>query len=142
MSGRAKNVVFVLVIVLLSGLATYLYDRYDQYTSAIAQESLGWPSVTGLVTRSNLETHRSKIGVQRNKTRYRVEVDYEYIVGDERYENDVVRFNQDELSPTDKERLVSAHPVGRRVEVFYNPSKPGQSVLVQGSYPLTGQGAE
>lgn len=135
MSGTVKNIVVVLAIVLLSVAANYLYGRYDEHTSAIAKDSLGWPSVTGLVTRSNLETVRRKIGVQRNETRYRVDVDYEYIVGDERYVNDVVRFNQDELSTTDKERLVSAYPVGRQVEVFYNPSKPGQSVLVRGSYP-------
>lgn len=131
----AKNVAIVLAIAVLGVGASWLYGRYDGHMSAIAEESLAWPSVAGLITTSNLETYRSKIGTQRNKIRYRVEVGYEYIVGEKRYENDIVRFNQDKLSKSDKERLVSAHPVGRQVEVFYNPSQPGQSVLVRGSYP-------
>lgn len=135
MSSPAKTLLTVLAVAVLGVSASWLYARYEGYLAAAAEESLHWPSVEGLVTRSKLETYRKKVGAERNQVRYRVDVAYEYIVGDERYENDVVRFDQDNLSQTDKERLVSAHPVGRQVEVFYNPSNPGQSVLVRGSAP-------
>lgn len=135
MSSTTKNVVVVLVITLMSAAAVFLYGRYDERMAAVAKASLEWPSVTGLVTHSNLEARRIKVGAQRNQMRYHIEVDYEYIVDDERYENDIVRFNQDKLSRSEKELLVSAHPVGHQVEVFYNPSDPKESVLVRGSYP-------
>mgnify|MGYP000023547280 CR=1 FL=1 len=135
MSNSAKNFIVVIAVVVLTVGGAYLYGRYDKHMTAVSRESLEWPSVAGLVTHSNLEVHRSNVGAQSNKLRHRVDVEYEYVVDGRRYENDVVRFNQNNLSRKDKERLVSAHPVGRQVEVFYNPSDPAESVLVRGSYP-------
>ena len=102
--------------------------------TAVASESHEWPSVLGVVMRSDLEARQRKRPGQPHMTQHYVRVTYEYIIDEARYENDVVRFDQASLTRTQKERLVSAHPVGRPVEVFYNPTKPGQSVLVPGSY--------
>ncbi|HNP62667.1 MAG TPA: DUF3592 domain-containing protein [Woeseiaceae bacterium] len=135
MSNAAKNIIILLVVLLMAAGITYFYGRYDEHMSAVSRASLEWPSVTGLVTHSNLDTRRTKVGSQRHKTRHRVEVSYEYVVDGHRYVNDVVRFNQSNLSRKEKEHLVSTHPVGRQVEVFYDPSDPEESVLVRGSYP-------
>jgi hypothetical protein len=129
-----KTIVTLLAVMLIAVGAGYLYSRYDQHMSEVAADSLHWPSVTGLVTRSNLEARKKKVGRQ-STTDFRVEIDYEYIVDGERFENDIVQFNQDNLSTKEKELLVSTHPAGRQVTVFYNPGKPQQSVLVQGSWP-------
>lgn len=131
----AKNIASILVAAALSLGGAYLYGRYDDQMTAAAADSEGWPSVTGLVTSSEFETKRRNRQGQHHMVRHYARVTYEYIVDGARYENDVVRFDQNNLSRQHKERLVGAHPVGRQVEVFYNPEKPGQSVLVRGSYP-------
>lgn len=129
-----KTIVVMLVIATLGAGGGYFYGRYDEHMTEVAQDSLKWPSVAGLVTSSNLEARQKKVGRQ-STTDFRVEIDYEYVVDGERFENDVVRFNQNNLSRSEKELLVSTHPKGRQVEVFYNPGKPQQSVLIQGSWP-------
>ena len=129
-----KNVITILVVLLLTAAGAYLFARYDERMTEVAQDSLSWPSVTGLVTRSELRATSQKRGKQRT-TEHRIDVSFEYIVDDEMYENDVIQFNQGALSVSDKRLLVSTYPEGRKVEVFYNPRKPDQSVLVPGSYP-------
>lgn len=131
-SGR-KNIVILLVIAGLTGGGAWLYARHDEQMTSVSRASAGWPSVDGLVTHSNLEAYRSNVGTNR-KTRWRLEITYEYVIGNVVFENDVVRFDQDELSTSDKKDLVSAYPVGRKVQVFYNPERPKQSVLVRGSW--------
>lgn len=134
MSKARKNIITLVIVVLLSAGGSYLFSRYSEHMKDLSEDSLDWPSVTGLVTYSNMDVTRRNVSGRRT-TIYRVEIDYEYIVDDDMFENDVVQFNQNDLSKTDKERLVSAYPVDRQVEVFYNPLKPKQSVLVRGSYP-------
>ncbi len=112
----------------------YLYDKHDQQMTQASLESMDWPSVTGLVTESGVETTSRKVGGVR-KTRTVMTVSYEYVVGDTLYHNDTVRFDQGSLSRSGKERLAGAYPVGKQVQVFYNPDKPKQAVLVRGSYP-------
>lgn len=135
MSEVTKTIIILLVIALIGGVIAVLYVRHYERMTIVARESLEWPSVTGLVTHSNLETRLRKTGSKKNQSQHWVEVRYEYVVDGERYENDVVRFNQHSLSRSEKARLVSDHPVGRRVEVFYDPSDPDESVLVRGSWP-------
>jgi hypothetical protein len=133
MPDALKNIIVILVLggLLVGGL--YLYQRHDQHMQTVSAESLGWPSVSGLVTHSSLETTRKQSGGAKT-TQHRVDVIYEYVVDDHVYRNDVVRFDQGQLSTRNKERLVSTHPVGMTVQVFYDPASPGRSVLVRGSY--------
>ncbi|MEO0996154.1 MAG: DUF3592 domain-containing protein [Pseudomonadota bacterium] len=116
-----------LIVIALGAAGLYFHGQYDDQVTAVAKRSLSWPAVTGLITHSSLEAQR--------RARFRLAINYEYIVDDDRFQNDMVRFNQGGLSTAEMERLVSAYPVGRQVEVFYNPAKPAQSVLIRGSYP-------
>ncbi|MDJ0709672.1 MAG: DUF3592 domain-containing protein [Woeseiaceae bacterium] len=90
----------------------------------LADASLDWPSVEGLIVESRLDTRAGRP----------VRVTYEYVVGNRSYRNDVVRFDQNELNPTQQEALVSAYRAGRTIDVYFNPDKPGESVLVRGSH--------
>ncbi len=134
MMKQLNNAAAVLVAAALALGGSYVYDRYNSEMTAVAADSYDWPSVLGVVTSSDFETRHRKRPGQPHMAQHYVRVTYEYIIDEARYENDVVRFDQASLTRTQKERLVSAHPVGRPVEVFYNPTKPGQSVLVPGSY--------
>lgn len=133
MPAALKNIIVVVVVGGLMAGGLYLYQHHDQHMQKLSAESQDWPSVSGLVTRSSLKTTRKQSGSAKT-TQHRVEVIYEYVVDDRVYRNDVVRFDQSKLSTKDKERLVSTHPVGMTVQVFYSPASPGQSVLVRGSY--------
>ena len=129
-----RNLKTTLTVIALGALAAggnVVYQRYDRNLQALSRASIDWPSVQGLVTHSALLLRNNKIGTGR-KTDYVVDVAYEYVVGDKVYRNDIVRFDQGQMPGSRKERLVSAYPVGRRVEVFYDPDDPDQSVLLPG----------
>lgn len=129
-----KTAVSLLMLVALTVLAAYLYSRQDEQLHALSAASAGWPSVSGLITSSSLETRRQRVG-SAHGSKVRLEVAYEYVVDDRVFENDRVRFDQDRLSSAEKELLVRTHPVGKKVQVYYNPDRPTESVLVRGSYP-------
>lgn len=132
----SKNLKLGLAILIFSSAAAggnVLYQVHDKNPSELAKASINWPSVSGIVNRSELEFHRDEIGADR-KTDLRIFVTYEYVVEDRLYRNDVVRFDQGKLPGVRKELLVSAYSAGQRVNVFYNPDDPDQSVLVRGSY--------
>lgn len=133
MNRNFKSILAIVALGVIAAAGNVLYQRYDRDLNELSRASIDWPSVPGLVNRSELEFHRNNVGTGK-KTNYRVEIIYEYVVDDQLYRNDVVRFDQGELSTESKQLLVSTYPVGRRVEVFYDPDDPGQSVLVRGPY--------
>ena len=129
MSGQSKNLLAVLAIAGLAIAGSLLYQWHQNRLAGLPEASLGWPSVSGLIVRSTLDVRNSAL--RSEHTVHEVRVVYEYVVGAQSYRNDVVRFDQAELSLAEKEALVSSHPVGRTVPVYYNPTKPGQSVLLR-----------
>ncbi len=130
-----KRTAALLAVIAPIAAGLYLYGYHGQHMTAVAKESLSWPAVTGLITQSGLKARRRSSAGTERPARFRLAISYEYIVDDDRFQNDVVQFNQGDLSTAELERLVSAYPVGRQVDVFYNPARPAQSVLLRGSYP-------
>jgi len=132
MSGQSKNLLAVLGVLAIAGIAlagSLLYQWHQNRLAGLPEASLGWPSVSGLIVRSTLDVRTSAL--RSDHTVHDVRVVYEYVVDAQSYRNDVVRFDQAEISLAEKEALVSAHPVGRTVPVYYNPARPGQSVLLR-----------
>ncbi|MEO1246439.1 MAG: DUF3592 domain-containing protein [Pseudomonadota bacterium] len=124
MSGQSKNLLVILALAALAAAGSFAYRWNDSRLAGLPEASLDWPSVKGLIVQSALrDKHTDCI----------VRVVYEYVVGEQSYRNDVVRFDQAEITVREKEALVSSHPVGRTVSVYYNPDEPGQSVLVRGA---------
>ncbi len=132
MSGQSKNLLAVLGMLAIAGTAlagSLLYQWHKNRLAGLPEASLGWPSVSGLIVRSTLDVRTSILRSRRRV--HNVRVVYEYVVDARSYRNDVVRFDQAEISLAEKEAIVSSHPVGRTVPVYYNPEKPGQSVLLR-----------
>jgi hypothetical protein len=125
-----RTTLTILVLIAMAAGGNFLYQRQDRDPDELSRASVDWLSVPGLVTRSELVFRRSETDANRKTD---VDVTYEYVVGDKVYRNDIVRFDQGELPGSRKELLVSSYPAGRRVEVFYNPDDPDQSVLMRGS---------
>ena len=133
MSRGVRNLLTILAIAILAAVGKSAYQWYDSRQADLSELSQSWPSVNGLIVQSQLEVRRT--GLRNDRIDHDVEVVYEYVVNEQSYRNDVVRFDQAKLSVSTKELLVSTYPVNRTVTVYYNPDKPGQSVLVPGSYP-------
>lgn len=101
-----------------------------------ADASQSWPSVTGVVTISELGKH---LGNDRDdSTTYSADISYDYIVNDRDYVNGTVAFGSVQTSDPSLARLVlKRYPVGQPVTVYYNPANPRDAVLEPGLHGAT-----
>lgn len=96
-------------------------DYYKQY------ESGKFPSVTGTITHSELQTHTNSKG----DVYYTVIIDYVYKVGGQTFTGDRLAFSEDEPGISEP-TIVNSHPAGSAVQVYYNPRDPNESLLYPG----------
>jgi len=96
-----------------------------------ARQSETWPTVPGVIERSEVATSRSK-----GKTMYDFDVSYAYTVDGKAYHGSTVWFGGDyrSSSPGVARETVGRYPVGRKVEVHYDPKHPDASVLEPGAF--------
>jgi hypothetical protein len=114
------------VIALVFGLpAAYRRDR-----------STNWPTASGTVTTSALQTHLVKPNIP---TSYRPFVCYSYTVDDVPRAATKIDFH-DSFPTFSKDDglawLQRNYPIGKKVTVFYNPGNPDMAVLVPGAKDL------
>lgn len=98
-------------------------------TFASALSSPKWPAVPGVVAVSDLQRSRGEGGFT-----YRAEISYRYLVdGTELVSNRAQFGDRIELSwSSGAVRLLQKYPVGRSVNVYYNPYDPEEAVLETG----------
>jgi hypothetical protein len=115
------------------GLVIALFS-YNAYQTSV--ESKDWPNVGGVITRSEVEQQTSTTGEGANKkttvTSY-PKIAYQYEIGGQIHESTKISFSS---SSGDANQIVSRYPKGKTVQVYYNPAKPKQAVLVPGSSGL------
>ncbi len=103
--------------------ASLFWDQFRQI------RALGFPQTTGNVSNCQVTHHRGGKG----STMYDVEVEYSYRVNGEAFKGDRYRYN---TYPTSDSKwataVVSEHPVGAAVPVFYDPQNPGDALLSPG----------
>jgi hypothetical protein len=104
-----------------------LYNSYRDYLKAKA--TYEWPSTLGSVVASEIKEKSSDGGFS-----YEPVVTYEYQV-----EGNTLRSSKLKISEvitngsySQAEKLIRHFPVGRKVDVIYNPEDPQESVLVEG----------
>ena len=107
-----------------------------------ARASASWPQAEGVVTRSEV-THSS--GGDGADT-YSPEITYRYLAGDRYQESYTIKFGENSYDSRRRAREVAArYPAGKIVTVYYDPSRPGKSVLEpgvsSGSYIVLSVGA-
>jgi hypothetical protein len=91
-----------------------------------------WPSSKGRVVSSRVKHTTTSSGGTSPITSHHYEaiIKYEYTVDGSKYTNDRYSFfDSDAKGKSHSRRLVDKHPNGKSVKVFYNPQKPGNSVL-------------
>lgn len=95
-----------------------------------ARVSEGWPTAAGRVVRSEVEHSTDSEGGDS----YLPQIDYRYQVEGQDYENDRVRYGENSYSNRRQaEAEAEKYPVGRQVEVYYEPGDPENSVLEPGA---------
>lgn len=95
-----------------------------------AKASTHWPSVEGVVQRSEVTTSRNSD----NKTMYSAQVVYSYTVDGREFENDTVSFGGKISTNSSRyaRNVTNRYPVGRQVRVHYEPAAPANAVLEPG----------
>ena len=93
-----------------------------------AARSQSFPFVLGSITRSQIVRSGGGDGSH-------VEVEYEYFVGRDRYENDAVRFGMNMTGLGRLQKVVDRYPEGSEVPVYYDPDDPSHAALEQGLVP-------
>lgn len=114
------------LVLLVLGIATLVFAKSDSRNSL---ESTGWPTATGVVVSSQMETRSEK----NHSDKYYPDIEYEYEVDSTKYEGYQVSYSFSEDSDRSAvERIVGDYPAGKQVEVYYKPEDPGESVLRPG----------
>jgi hypothetical protein len=107
-------------IFVLSCLALPQYIR--------AKNSAQWPTTKGVITISRLQ-----VGYLKQMKGYYGNIQYKYHVGNIDYEGSQRSFNRVHLAVEDAwQRVIDAYPVGKAVDVYYDPKNPGFAVLEPG----------
>ena len=121
----------ILLIIIGGGFLAWSY-----HMRGIAAASETWPSVMGEITTSEV-THTVKHSSSgKNKWRYVPKVEYRYEIDGAEYSNDDIQFVSVSWQFKDRfraERVIKPYPAGRKVDVFYDPTDTGNSVLQKGS---------
>jgi hypothetical protein len=120
LSARGILVLLLALAALLPAAALPPYLR--------AKNSAQWPRTKGVITSSYLE-----VGYFRQMKGYRGVVRYRYQVGSAEYSGYRLSFNRGHLAIEGAwQKVIDAYPVGKTVEVFYDPKDPSFAILEPG----------
>lgn len=110
-------------LMLFFGLAFIGYVVYLLYRNYLTKRFL---KTTGIVLSSEVKTDYGDDGVS-----YEPLIRYEYKIGEEIFQSSAYSISPIR-SKRNAQKIVAEHIPGNPVEVFYNPKKPGDSVLFFG----------
>jgi hypothetical protein len=106
-----------------------------------ARASASWPTTDGVVTKSEVTLSTDADGADS----YSPEVTYSYKVDNTKFFNSTIKFGENSYGNRRKAAEIAGnYNVGKKVTVYYDPNKPGSSVLEPGvsagSYIVIGIG--
>ena len=127
MSKRKKPLAFALFFVGFWSLITLIFDGMLVLNAYRQFNAKSFSVATGTITHSEVTVHHGD-----DSTTYGVDVKYDYEVAGRQYEGTRHRYGQMSSSDDSARKTVDSLPVGKRVDVHYNPAEPSDSVLVVG----------
>lgn len=119
--GRVFPLVFIVVgiAVLYIGL-----NRFEQ-----AKQSSSWPTVEGVITRSEVDTQRDSEGGMT----YHADISYKYSIDEAVFSSTQIAFGS--YGASDRSHaadIVGSYPVGKKVTVYHKVNEPTIAVLESG----------
>ncbi len=137
-----------LSLIILLGALSLVFLGLALSNTIRGHDSLSWPSATGQITLSRVETR-----VWKNTPRYAPDLLYDYTVDGEHYTGMLIGTtpaynlfgimlgdNPSSDSREEVERIINRYPRGQAVTVFYDPAAPAISALEPGIPPGTERG--
>jgi len=96
-----------------------------------AKQSENWPTVAGEIVRSRVVNSRNSDGDKM----YSAEIEYRYEVDGQEHKSNRVAFGGDGSSSSTSmaKKVTRRYPVGKTVDVYYDPDLPADSVLETGT---------
>ena len=102
-------------------------------------QSENWDKGTATITSSEIEKteRRSKDpqGFNQTSTSYSVRVKYSYTVEGSNYEGNTIGFGtMSHNEKSDAQEELKSYPKGKKIDVYYDPENPSDSVLKKGVF--------
>lgn len=119
---------FLLIFALFWSAFVIAFDAFLVVSAVRQERAKSYPTTTGVVVSSEVESHRSDDG-----TTYKPLIVYRYEVDGAEYLNDRYRYGMWSTNDHGRsQRIVDAHPPGREITVYYNPDDPQDALLSVG----------
>lgn len=118
-------------IFVIVGLAVTIFGVLEVLK---AQASASWPGAPGIIVASEMSEHYDSD----SGTTYSADIAYTFQVAATSYRGDQIKIGEVSTSDADDARhWLNKYPVGAEVLVYYDPAKPGESVLEPGVHAST-----
>jgi hypothetical protein len=125
--GNANPITLGIIFALVGGVIFFLFALPPlQYSST----SKSWPTVAGIITKSEIDIWRND-----GKTHYQPDIAYAYSVDGKKYTSSKITVGDPPLdnNVTPAKRLQAEYPVGKDVDVYYDPELPESAALQPGT---------
>lgn len=123
---KANPVILGLAFIILGGIVFFTWGLPPLKYSKTSEN---WPSVTGKITKSEIESWRRE-----GKTYYQAKIAYKYEVNEQSYTASKVTVGDppSTTSMSPAKRIRDEYPTGKDVVVFYDPDFPASAALKPG----------
>lgn len=122
---KKSNAVIIIIVLIVFGL---VFGGVGYYRYKAGRASSGWPVVRGKINYARVQSRRTN-----NRTDYTASIRYSYSINGTSYTgNEITASDKNFKTRSRADAALRPYPVGSEVDVYYNPSKPQQSVLETG----------
>lgn len=121
-----------LIFLIIWSAGTLTGDWFVAHSAVRQARATEFAKTSGRITESHVEQHRNADGEGNSGTSYTLKIEYTYRVAGKEYRGTRYRFGNFYVNNARALQIVDAFPVGRTVDVFYDPSDPATAVLRPG----------
>ena len=115
-------------VIVISGLIFFALAILQYMKAKKAAET--WLTASGVVLDSSVTVHRGRTSKGHTTVSYKPQVNYEYQVKDQKYNNDRIGFGTAAYSFKGKaDKVIANYMRGTQVTVHYDPADPSKAVL-------------
>jgi hypothetical protein len=131
---RAVSFIIIGVVALPFAFGGLLFTAFGIWQLYEGAKTDKWVGTSGTITETKIIESTSRDSDGHSSSSFEVKLRYEFIVDGETYEGHRIQFGGlSHNSRADARAQEQAYPVGQAVEVFHDPAKPANAVLVRGT---------